>query len=216
MANYLEVIRGLNKIPGIGKKSAERITFYFLESDVGETEDLLEKIRSFITLTKKCSTCGLISKNNPCNICSSPKRDRNVICVVKSIQDALIIERSKIYKGLYHVTGKLISPLDDCYTLPESVMSKLLKRIAQSTEEVSHDASKHDANKQGVEEVIFALENTQAGRMTMEYLMEKLKSVNPALKFSTIAVGVPVGTSLEYVDKETLRTSINHRFTVER
>ncbi len=196
MANYLEIIQGLNKIPGIGRKSAERITFYLLESDLDKTNELLAKIKAFVNSTQKCKICGLISKNNPCNICSSTKRDKNIICLVKSVQDALTIERSKSYYGVYHVLGKILSPLNDTYE-NDLNLEKLLKRINPQTKEI-----------------IFALENNQHSRATRNFIMEKIKENWATIRFSHIAIGVPLGVSLEYLDKETIKSSLTNRFSI--
>ena len=198
MATYLEVIRRLSKIPGVGKKLAERITFYLLESDQQETHQLLEKIREFVDHTRKCKICGLISKNNPCNVCSSNKRNKKIICMVKNIQDALTIERSGSYDGLYHVLGKLLSPINNVYE-KDLKIENILARISL-----------------GTEEIIFALENNQASNMTAQFIMEKIKEKNHKIRYSHIAIGVPIGISLEYLDRETIKSSIVNRFSLKK
>ena len=198
MATYLEVMKRLSKIPGVGRKLAERITFYLLENDVRDTNQLLEKIKVFVNQTHKCKVCGLISKNNPCNICSSSKRNQKIICIVKSIQDALTIERSGIYDGLYHVLGKLLSPIDNIYEKDLKV-ENILKRISSQTKEI-----------------IFALENNQASNMTAGFIIKKIREKNQTVNYSHIAIGVPIGISLEYVDPETIKSSILNRFSLKK
>ncbi len=194
-SSFNNVIQALKRLPSIGKKSAENIAFYLLESNKREVKLLTQSIEDFIEKTVRCHICGLISEQKPCKICTSSKRSKKSICVVKSIQDALNIERAHAYLGLYHVLGGLISPINDINEQDISI-NTLLKRLTYP-----------------VDEVIFALEQTIEAEATIKIIRSKFK--DKKIKLSRIAIGIPIGTELEYIDEITLKKALFHRSLIE-
>jgi recombination protein RecR len=183
-------------LPGIGKKTALRLVFHLLKQDEKSTvalTDTLLKLRRDIVY---CSQCHHISDTPICNICSSKKRDRSLLCVVEDSQDVLAIENTAQYQGLYHALGGVISPMEGVSPIDLHIAS-LLERVAKSD----------------IKEVIFALSPTMEGDTTTFYLTKKLKEHQ--VKISTIARGVPIGSELEYTDEITLGRSIIGRTTYE-
>ena len=191
-SSFGKLVRALKKLPSIGNKSAERIAFHLLKAPADEVTSLIKATEDFISKTSFCNICGLISENNPCKICTSATRNQTLICVVKSVQDAINIERSKSYLGLYHVLGGLISPIHNIDEENISI-SKLLNRIDTSTKEL-----------------VFALEQTPEARTTIKTIQKKIDG-KLALKITEVAIGIPVGAELEYIDQLTLKNSIAHR-----
>ena len=194
-SSFHHVIQALKRLPSIGKKSAENIAFYLLESNKQEVKLLTQSIENFIKKTVRCHICGLISEQSPCKICSSSKRSKKSICVVKSIQDALNIERSHSYLGLYHVLGGLISPVNNIDEQDISI-NTLLKRLTSS-----------------VDEIIFALEQTIEAEVTIKIIRNKFKGKK--IKLSRIAIGIPIGTELGYIDEITLKKALFNRSLIE-
>lgn len=183
-------------LPGIGKKTALRLVFHLLKQDekttVALTDTLLRLRRDIIY----CEQCHHISDTKICNICSSIKRDRSLLCVVEDSQDVLAIENTAQYQGLYHVLGGVISPMEGI-SPSDLRIDSLLKRVPDSE----------------IKEVIFALSPTMEGDTTTFYLTKKLREHN--VKISTIARGIPIGSELEYTDEITLGRSIIGRTTYE-
>lgn len=182
----------LQKLPGIGKKSAERLVYFLLKSGNRQAISLADAFKDMAEKVILCSICGGITENDPCAICSSSKRDRSTICVVEQPLDIAIFERTGRYKGLYHVLMGTLSPLDGIG--PESL------RIKQLIERVE---------KGGVKEIIMATNPTTNGEATALYISKLLQDKN--LKTTRIAKGVPVGSDLEYVDEITLMKSLEGR-----
>lgn len=181
----LRLIEEFQKLPGIGPKSAQRMAFHVLNQEVKDVEEFSKAIIEAKTQIKKCSLCSNISANDPCEICSSSSRDIKTVCVVSEPKDLMAIERTNEYKGLYHVLGGLISPID--HIGPEELSIKqLLERV----------------NKNSFDEVILALDTSTEGEATTLYLHRILSlTVN---KITRLAFGLPVGTELEYADELTL------------
>jgi len=188
--SFEELIEGFKSLPGIGRKTAERLSFYIL-SHREEGQRLGESLKNALESIKFCSICGNISDKDPCDICSDPKRDSSMICVVEKPMDLYAIEKTGGYKGLYHVLGGLISPLDG--RGPEDIKIKeLLKRINED-----------------VKEVIIALKPTTEGEATSMYLSNLLEPLD--VKVSWIARGIPVGGDIDLTDSITLLRSIQNR-----
>ena len=167
---FKEVIQGLKKIPTVSSRSAERIAFSLIKMNKKEVLSLLASIENFITKTSFCSVCGLLSEYNPCRICQSNKRDKTMICIIGEIEDAISIEKTNIYSGLYHVMGGMLSPINN--VLKENLqVEKLLKRISIQ-----------------VKEIIFAFEEGAEEDATIIFLKEKMKSY--PLIFSRIQKGI--------------------------
>lgn len=188
---FIYLTEALQFLPGIGRKSAERISFHILSNprDGKKIADSIEEVLSKIMF---CSICGNITTKDPCDICSSEMRNKSSICVVEKPMDVFAIERAGIYDGLYHVLGGLISPLDN--RGPEDIrVNSLLERV----------------RKNKIEEVIIATNPTTEGDATAIYIKESLKSFK--VKISRIAQGIPVGTDLDFADDVTLLRALDGR-----
>jgi recombination protein RecR len=195
-----EAVTEISKLPGIGKKTALRLALHLLKRDENHTQLLADALVSMRTKTQYCRKCHNIADEEFCQICTSPKRDQSIVCVVEDTRDVLAIENTAQYRGLYHVLGGIISPLSGIGPNDLNIES-LVKRIAES------------ADQQGVKEVILALSPTMEGDTTAFYLQKKLKTYS--LKISTIARGIPIGGDLEYADEITLGRSILSRINYE-
>jgi len=183
-------------LPGIGKKTALRLVFHLLKQDEKTTVTLADTLLKLRREIIYCEQCHHISDTKICNICSSIKRDRSLLCVVEDSQDVLAIENTAQYQGLYHVLGGVISPMEGI-SPSDLKIDSLLKRVPDSE----------------IKEVIFALSPTMEGDTTTFYLTKKLRE--HGVKISTIARGIPIGSELEYTDEITLGRSIIGRTTYE-
>jgi recombination protein RecR len=181
----------LAKLPGLGPKSAARIALHILRAPKSEIDELAEALSEVKTRIRFCSVCFNLTEEDPCLICRNLKRDRSLICVVETPGDVLMIEKTKGYRGLFHVLGGALSPLDGI--APENLrIQELLQRI---------DAS--------VSEVILATNPTTEGDATALYLAQALKP--KGVRVTRIARGVPVGADLEHVDEVTLSKALEGR-----
>ncbi len=191
-----DLIEVFGKLPGIGKKSAMRIAFDILEKNEIEIENMLSTIKDAYTSIKHCSICGNLCEGEICEICSSEKRDKSVICIVESVKDIIAFEKSETYNGLYHVLGGKIDPLNGV-TIEDLNISELIKRI----------------DEKDVEEVILALNPDMEGETTALYLIKMMK--NKGVKVSQIASGIPMGGNIEFTDMATLGRSLEGRREIE-
>jgi recombination protein RecR len=191
-----DAVSEISRLPGIGKKTALRLALHLLKREEQQTRSLSEAILNMRTKTTYCVKCHNIADDRLCNICSNTKRDHSIICVVVDTRDVLAIESTNQYKGLYHVLGGIISPLEGIGPSDLHIDS-LLARIENPTDQET------------VQEIILALSPTMEGDTTAFYLQKKLKSTG--VKMSTIARGVPIGGDLEYADEITLGRSIVSR-----
>ena len=187
-----ELVGLLTRLPGIGRKSALRVAYYILKTDTSFSEALADRIRDLKGAICFCSSCGAYSESDPCPVCSSSSRDRSVICAVEQPQDVVTIEASREYRGLYHVLGGLISPLDGVG--PENL--KIRELVAR-------------AGNGEVTEVVVATNPTVEGDTTALYLKRLLESTGVAV--TRLATGIPVGGDLEYADRLTLARSFRGR-----
>ncbi len=185
-------VEELAKLPGIGRKTALRLVLHLLKADTEDTTLLSAALTRMRTGITYCKNCHNISDSEICSICANPLRDRTVLCVVSDMRDVIAIENTSQYKGLYHVLGGVISPLEGIGPSDLKIQS-LVERLP-TTE---------------VKEIILALSPTMEGDTTAFYLTRKLKDY-PA-RISSIARGVPVGGELEYTDEITLGRSILDR-----
>jgi recombination protein RecR len=192
MTTLEKLIRNFSRLPGIGRKSAARITYWLLKSDPTIARQLADQLRSLHTSIIKCSVCGNYTEQDPCEICSSPSRDPHTICVVEQPQDVQSIEETGEFNGLYHVLGGAISPMDGIGADDLSI-SRLMHRVTEG----------------GVREVILATNPTVEGDTTALYLQRMLKELGVAV--SRLASGLPVGGDLEYADRVTLARSFKGR-----
>jgi len=181
-----------SKLPGVGQKTALRLVLHLLNQDKDEVERFSASISKLRNEIQFCSVCHNISDMPVCEICSAPKRDRSLVCVVEDTRDVMAIENTSQYNGLYHVLGALISPMDGIGPADLEVES-LIERLKAGE----------------VKEVIFALSTTMEGDTTIFYLHKRLKDFN--IIISTIARGIAFGGELEYVDEITLGRSITTR-----
>lgn len=191
-----DAVSEISRLPGIGKKTALRLALHLLKREEEQTVALSDALLNMRIKTTYCAKCHNIADNTLCNICSNPKRDHSIICVVVDTRDVLAIESTNQYKGLYHVLGGIISPLEGIGPSDLNIDS-LISRI------------EHPEENEPVKEVILALSPTMEGDTTAFYLQKKLKPAG--IKMSTIARGIPIGGDLEYADEITLGRSIVSR-----
>ena len=190
------LIESFEKLPGIGQKTAQRLTFYLLHTPQGELDNFSQAIQNLKKGTIICSTCFCIDESDPCSICSNLERDKSMICVVEEPLDVLALEKNQKYKGLYHVLHGKIDPLNNIGP-DEIYIKQLVERI----------------NDEGlsIKEVILATNPTMEGEATAMYIARQLKIENGKLKITRIGRGLPTGADLEYADELTLQRAMEGR-----
>jgi len=193
-APIARLIDELSKLPGIGRKTAQRLAFHLVET---KEQDVYGLAKAMVDAKKKivfCSVCSNITERDPCNICTDAKRDPSTICVVESPKDVAAMERTREYKGLYHVLHGSISPMEG--RGPEEIrIRELIIRLQENSDQVN--------------EVILATNPTIEGEATAMYISRLLKSTG--IKITRIAHGIPVGGDLEYADVVTLAKAVEGR-----
>lgn len=187
----------INALPGIGRKTALRLALHLLRVDPQRSRALAQSLLNLQEKVRHCRSCGNISDHDICDICADPRRERSLVCVVEDIRDVMAIENTGQYRGIYHVLGALISPMEGVG--PGELNLATLVEKAGAGE---------------VEEVILALSTTMEGETTAFYVSRKLKDFNISL--TTIARGIAVGDQLEYADEVTLARSIVNRLPYEQ
>ena len=188
----LIAIEELSKLPGIGKKTAQRLAIFLLKSDEQQVESLIIAIKDLKLKLRFCSRCFNLSEEELCNICQSEKRDTSVICVVEEASDVIAIEKTHEFRGLYHVLGGVLSPLSGI--TPESLhIKELLKRFEE----------------EDIKEIILALNPDTEGETTSLYLAKLMKPLN--VNVTRIARGLPIGGDLEFADDATIGRAILNR-----
>lgn len=191
-----DLIDELGRLPGIGPKSAQRIAFHIIQSERVDISRLADVLRTVKEKVKFCTECGNISEEGLCRICRDPRRDQSLICVVEESKDVIAIEKTREFRGKYHVLGGAISPIDGIG--PENLrIRELMVRLA-ATE---------------IQEIIIATDPNLEGEATATYLSRLLKPLG--MKVSRLASGLPVGGDLEYADEVTLGRAFEGRRTVE-
>ncbi len=185
-------VNEFSKLPGIGRKTALRLVLNMLKKTVSEVESFGNAIVGLRNNIKYCRECHNICDNDVCNICSNPIRDKSLICVVENIKEVMAIENTGQFRGVYHVLGGIISPMDGIGPNDLQIDS-LVERV----------------KNENIEEIILALSTTMEGDTTNFYIYRKLSGVN--VKISVIARGVSVGDEIEYADEITLGRSIVNR-----
>ena len=191
-----ELIDELGRLPGIGPKSAQRIAFHILQTESFDTSRLAQILLEVRDKVRFCAICGNVSEQETCAICRDPRRSPATICVVEEAKDVVAIERTREFRGLYHVLGGAISPIDGIG--PDDLrIASLVKRLADST----------------VTEVIIATDPNLEGEATATYLTRLL--VQPGLTVTRLASGLPVGGDLEYADEVTLGRAFEGRRVVD-
>ncbi|HNV24193.1 MAG TPA: recombination mediator RecR [Candidatus Omnitrophota bacterium] len=194
--NYPKLIENLMeqlcKLPGVGRRSAERMAFWLLDNPREESHELAQKIIRLKEGLMFCKICNNLSDTDICPICSSDARDKTIICVVENPKDLLAIEKTGAFKGLYHVLLGTIAPAEG--RGPESLkIAELLNRV----------------KTEGIKEIIIATDPDNEGEMTALYLTKQLKLLN--VKISRIGFGLPLGGAVEYADASTLSVSVSSR-----
>jgi recombination protein RecR len=191
-----ELIDELGRLPGIGPKSAQRIAFHILQTESFDVTRLSEVLRDVKDKVRFCSTCGNVTEQETCSICRDPRRSPATICVVEEAKDVVAIERTREFRGLYHVLGGAISPIDGIG--PDDLrIRELLQRLQDGV----------------VTEVIIATDPNLEGEATATYLTRML--VQPGLRVTRLASGLPVGGDLEYADEVTLGRAFEGRRVVD-
>jgi recombination protein RecR len=196
------VVESFERLPGIGPKSAERLTFYLLHVPQGELDRFAQAIQSLRKDTTICSICFNIGETDPCSICSDPGRNQSLVCVVEQPLDVIALEKSKKYAGVYHVLNGKIDPLNNIG--PDEIrISELIQRI--------RNTPRGTGNELGIKEIILATNPTMEGEATAMYIAKKLKEIDSNLKVSRIGRGLPIGADIEYADPTTLDRALEGR-----
>jgi len=190
-----DVIESFQKLPGIGPKSAQRLTYYLLHVPQSQLDDFSEALKNLKKLTILCSICKNASESDPCPICSDCSRDKSTVLVVEAPLDVLAFEKTSKYKGVYHVLHGRISPLENIGP-DELFIEDLIKRIEK---------------KNGVREIIVATNPTMEGEATAMYLAKRIKGENGGIRLTRLGMGIPTGADLEYADEITLTQAIEGR-----
>lgn len=188
-----QLIDRFARFPGIGKKTAQRMAFQVLKSDDTQAAELAESIMQVKTKIKFCAICGGITEDDPCNICTDPKRNQDMICIVEDPQDIFIFERASTYRGVFHVLGGILSPLDGIG--PDDLnLNKLIDRVKDNTE------------------IILATNPSIEGDTTALYINKLFSERN--IKITRLATGMPIGSAIEYTDEATLTRALEGRTTL--
>lgn len=191
------LIEAFERLPGIGPKSAARLTYYLLHVPQGELDRFSESIANLKKQTVECEVCHNVSETNPCDICEDGNRDKSIICVVEQPLDVLALERGDGYEGVYHVLHGIIDPLHNIG--PDEIkIAELIKRLSD----------------EGIKEIILAMNPNMEGEATCLYInrqISKLKSQNPKPRVTRLAHGLPVGADIQYADDVTLSRAIEGR-----
>ena len=191
-----KVIEEISKLPGIGPKTAERLAFFLLKAKPAEALALADAIRDLKEKTKHCEICHNLSEQKICAICSDPKRDKSIICVVEQPKDLISLEKTGACKWVYHVLGGHIAPLDGIE--PDNLtINELIQRV----------------NRGGVKELIMATNPNLAGDGTVLYISSLVR--NPVVKITRLARGLPTGSTIEYASSKMLSDAITGRQTLE-
>ena len=185
-----QLIRELSRLPGIGQKTAQRLTFHILKSDQNDVERLARSLMDIKAKTGSCTICGAITETDPCGICTDSKRDDYLICIVEDAQDIYAFEKTNSFRGKYHVLGGVISPLDGIG--PDDLnLEKLYSRVESGTE------------------IVLATNPSIEGDTTALYLAKVL--TKKKVKITRLARGIPVGSEIEYMDEITLIRAMEGR-----
>ncbi|MBR3774949.1 MAG: recombination protein RecR [Alistipes sp.] len=192
-----DAVSEFTKLPGIGRRTALRLAMHLLKMDVEAVEQMTGSIARFRRDVRHCEECNNLSDTARCPICENPERDRSTVCVVEQVGDLMSIENTRQYRGLYHVLGGVISPMQGVGP-SDLKIDMLIDKVASGT----------------VREVILAISTSVEGETTLFYIMNRLKAF-PTVKVSTIARGIGFGDELEYVDELTITHALMNRREVE-
>ena len=188
------LINELEKLPGVGPKTAERFAFYLLKKKGEDLKKLAEAIQKLKDNLVICSVCNNIAESDPCEICSSSSRNKKLIAVVEKSLDIVALEKTGQFQGIYHVLGGVLSPIEGV-TADDLTIKKLAKRLREEE----------------IDELILATNPTLEGESTASYIQKIAQKINPKIKITRIARGLPVGGDLEYADEVTLIRALEGR-----
>ncbi len=200
-ASVTRLIEELSELPGIGRKTAARLTFFLLRSQSDLAERLADALRELREHTRFCSTCYNITEDDPCPICADPGRDHSTICVVEEPLDVLAIEQAGVYEGVYHVLHGVLAPSEGIF-IENLRVGELMARIQGG-----------GAPGSRVEEVILATNPTSEGDWTASYLLTRLRPLG--VRITRLGRGLPVGGDLEYADAVTLTRALEGREEIQ-
>ena len=192
-----DAVSEFSRLPGIGRRTALRLAMHLLKMEPSEVEQMTSAISRFRNQIRHCSECNNLSDSERCPICQNPERDHSTICVVEQVGDLMSIENTRQYRGIYHVLGGVISPMQGVGP-SDLKIDMLVDKVAAG----------------GVKEVILAISTSVEGETTLFYIMNRLKKY-PSVKVTTIARGIGFGDELEYVDELTITHALLNRRTVE-
>ena len=187
-----QLINSIAKLPGLGRRSAQRIALHLLKHKEKSLKSLMEALKEASSRIINCDSCGNIDTLNPCSICQDKRRDRKTICIVEDISDLWAFERAGIYRGLYYVLGGVLSAIDGI-GIDELRISKLINRV----------------KKDSLKEVILALSTTTEGQTTSHVIADKIENFN--VEVTRLAQGLPIGGEVHYLDENTLNTAFQAR-----
>ena len=193
-----DTVSEFSRLPGIGRRTALRLAMHLLKMEREEVEQMTQAISRFRNEIRHCSECNNLSDAERCPICQNPERDHSTICVVEQVGDLMSIENTRQYRGIYHVLGGVISPMQGVGP-SDLKIDMLVDKVAAG----------------GVKEVILAISTSVEGETTLFYILNRLKQF-PAVKISTIARGIGFGDELEYVDELTITHALINRREVEQ
>ncbi len=189
------LVRSFTRLPGVGRRTAERYVFHLLKAGKKDPGELALAIKNLITTVKSCEICFDFSDRSPCTICADQKRNAQLVCVVAEPQDVQAIERTGAYTGRYHILRGLL-PTDAVLDEENNLkIPELLARVKQD----------------GITEIIIALNPDLAGESTSLFLEKELQATNPNLTITRLARGLPMGSDLQYADEITLTSALEHR-----
>ena len=190
----LRLIESFNKLPGIGPKTAQRLSYYLLHVPQTELDIFAGNLLSLKKDTVLCSKCKNVAEKDPCDICSDISRDKSIVMVLEHPLELISFENTGRFKGIYHILHGAINPLENIGP-DEIYIEDLLKRV----------------KKEKIEEIIIATNPTMEGEATAMYLSKKIKSLKPKIKITRLGMGIPTGADLEYADEVTLTQAIEGR-----
>lgn len=194
------LVESFERLPGIGPKSAQRLTFYLLHVPQGELDKFAKSVQDLRNETKICSICFMVDETDPCSICSDPRRDESIICVVEQPLDVIALEKNGKYNGIYHVLHGKIDPLNNVGP-DEIYLKQLFDRLSNGSKDLVH-------------ELILATNPTMEGEATAMYITKHLKDRSSELKITRIGRGLPIGSDIEYADEVTLQRAMEGRTDV--
>ncbi len=197
-ASINNLVASLKKLPSVGQRTAERFVFHWLKSGRMEVNQLREALDTLLKNTKSCEICWNFDDTSPCRLCTDTKRNQGCICIVADPQDIPALERTGAHRGVYHVLRGLIEAGDE-NSLKRSKIRELLLRI------------KKDLPTNKITEIILALNPDLPGETTMLFLKREITKINPKIKISRLARGLPMGSDLQYADEITLASALKNR-----